>query len=97
MAMPFGAGEEYAGKKRESDFIFYDIIKPAVESAFARFDLEAYLLSNHPDIKTSFHKFELNPITNKSALPDWKNIHSGEVWKKSLADENKNFSSLQQN
>lgn len=38
VAMPFGTGEEYAGRKRESDFIFYDMIKPAVESAFAKFN-----------------------------------------------------------
>lgn len=51
-------------------------------------DLEPYLLSNHPDIKKFCHKFELNPITNKSALPYWKNIHSGEVWKKLYSEEN---------
>jgi hypoxanthine phosphoribosyltransferase len=70
-------------------FVFLFCTQPEVQT-----DLESYLLSNHPDIKTSFHKFELNPITNKSALPYWKNIHSGEVWKKSLADENKNFAPL---
>jgi hypothetical protein len=69
--------------------VFLFCTQPEVQT-----DLEDYWLSNHPDIKTTFHKFELNPITNKSALPYWKNIHSGEVWKKSLADENKNFTPL---
>lgn len=38
VAMPFGMGAEYGGKRRESDFIFNEIIKPAVEAAFARFN-----------------------------------------------------------
>jgi hypothetical protein len=70
-------------------FVFLFCTRPEVQD-----DLGSYLLSNHPDIKTFFHKFELNPITNKSALPYWKNIHSGEVWKKLYADENISSSSL---
>lgn len=31
VAMPFGTGDEYEGKKEESDFIFSNIITPAVE------------------------------------------------------------------
>jgi hypoxanthine phosphoribosyltransferase len=35
--MPFGNGTEYEGKKEESDFIFYDIIKPSVEDAIKQY------------------------------------------------------------
>ncbi len=35
--MPFGVGDEYGGKKEESNFIFKDIITPAVEQAISDF------------------------------------------------------------
>lgn len=53
-------------------------------------DLRPFLLSSYPKSRAFFHRYELNPITHKSALPYWKNIHSGEVWKKLHADENIN-------
>ena len=37
VAMPFGAGNEYDGKKEESDFIFKSIITPAVAQAVLDF------------------------------------------------------------
>ena len=37
VAMPFGAGDEYEGKIEESDFIFKNIITPAVEQAVSDF------------------------------------------------------------
>jgi hypothetical protein len=33
VAMPFGSGDEYKGKRRESDFILHNIIEPAVSTA----------------------------------------------------------------
>ena len=37
VVMPFGTGEEYQGKKRESDFILKNIVEPAVKNAVAEF------------------------------------------------------------
>jgi hypoxanthine phosphoribosyltransferase len=38
--MPFGSGDEYAGKGEEADFIYYDIIRPSVEAAVRTFQTQ---------------------------------------------------------
>lgn len=37
IAMPFGHGDEYEGKREEADFVYHDIIRPAVAAAVGEF------------------------------------------------------------